>query len=504
MELPKLQPIGYQALINLFNLQVVPHYRSSYVSLTGAKRMNKEGDREIHIYPKSYQLSEPNDSFLNLEFAIKHEGMNFAIITLVFEHLSKKQITNYVVNQIHGKAQRKIWYLFEFLMRKKLSVTDLSSGNYIDLLDSKQYYTCNPIKIKRQRINDNLLGFSSYCPFVRRTPALAAFEKKHFDRIAKRLLADYEPLITQRAAAYLYTKETLSSWHIEHEEPTKMRALNFVKLLRKAETLKKLTKKELIQAQHVIVESRFAESDYRTSQNYIAEMVRIDYSQIHYISPSPKDVPRLMNDLLSSLERMIESGVSPVIVAAAISFGFVFIHPFEDGNGRLHRFLIHYILAKNSFTPSGIVFPISAIMLGDRKKYDQVLEHFSRPLMDIITYNEDHAGVISTQNNNAAFYAYLDYTAYAEYLFTCIAKTIEADLRKELDFIIQYDKIKKSMQEVVDMPDKQIDLLMKMVVQNNGKLARAKREKFFDSLTDSEIKKIEAIIQSRNIDVWPH
>ncbi len=502
MESQNLQPIGYQALITIFNLQVIPHYRASYVSLTGGKRMYTEHGQEIHIYPKDYQLAQPNDPFLNLEFAFKHEGINFAILKFVFESLSNDQITNYVNNQPQGKPERKIWYLFEFLMRQQLPVKDLSHGNYLDLLDSKHYYTTKPNKIKRQRINDNLLGFSHFCPFVRHTPALAAYEKQHLDTIAKKVLDDYEPLIIQRAASYLYTKETLSSWHIEHEEPTKMRAVNFVKLLRQAEKIGKLGKKELIHAQHVIVDPRFAEPDYRHTQNYIAEIARKGYSIIHYISPRPEDVPLLMNDLLLSLERMIDSGVHPVIIATAISFGFVFIHPFEDGNGRLHRFLIHYILARCSFTPSGIIFPVSAIMLGERKKYDQILEEFSRPLMDLLTYEEHNTG-ITVEKNAAALYAYLDYTHYAEYLFACIEKTIQTDLRRELAFIVEYDTIKKAIQQVVDLPDKQLDLLIRMVVQNKGKIAQTKRTKFFSALTDTEIKTIEGIIKSRNVDVWP-
>ncbi len=282
-----------------------------------------------------------------------------------------------------------------------------------------------------------------------------------------------------------------------------MRAVNFVKLLHHAEKITRLTKNDLIRAQHVIVEPRFSEADYRHTQNYIAETARVGYSIIHYISPRPEDVPALMSDLLKSLERMMSSEVHPVIIAAAISFGFVFIHPFEDGNGRLHRFLIHYILTRCSFTPSGIIFPVSAIMLGERKKYDRMLEEFSKPLMDLLIYDERDSGDIVVKNNDAAFYAYLDYTHYAEYLFACIKKTIETDLRKELAFIVEYDNVKKAIRELIDMPDRQIDLLVKMIIQNNGKLSPAKRKKFFSVLTDVEIQKIEDIVGKRNIDVWP-
>ena len=85
-----------------------------------------------------------------------------------------------------------------------------------------------------------------------------------------------------------------------------------------------------------------------------------------------------MQDLLLSLERMIDSAVNPVIIAAT-SFGFVYIHPFEDGNGRLHRFLIHYVLAGTSFTPSGIIFPVSAIMLATEKNTIKYLKMCHAP-----------------------------------------------------------------------------------------------------------------------------
>jgi Fic family protein len=39
------------------------------------------------------------------------------------------------------------------------------------------------------------------------------------------------------------------------------------------------------------------------------------------------------------------SGFYPVLFAAIITFSFVIIHPLEDGNGRIHRYLIHHVLA---------------------------------------------------------------------------------------------------------------------------------------------------------------
>ena len=41
----------------------------------------------------------------------------------------------------------------------------------------------------------------------------------------------------------------------------------------------------------------------------------------------------------------------------------MFIHPFLDGNGRLHRYLIREELSVLGFTPKGIVLPVSAFIL---------------------------------------------------------------------------------------------------------------------------------------------
>jgi Uncharacterized conserved protein len=77
----------------------------------------------------------------------------------------------------------------------------------------------------------------------------------------------------------------------------------------------------------------------------------------------PDDIHTLMSGLIESHKRIKAGNVSPIIHATAIAYGFVFLHPFEDGNGRIHRFLIHNILALGKMVPHGLMFPVSAIML---------------------------------------------------------------------------------------------------------------------------------------------
>jgi hypothetical protein len=134
-------------------------------------------------------------------------------------------------------------------------------------------------------------------------------------------------------------------------------------LLQLAEREDFCEKAKLIDLQNRVVDPRFSESDYRANQNYVGETVAWQKEKIHFACPKPEDLLDLMEGLIAAHKRMDERGVSAVAHAAAVAYGFVFLHPFEDGNGRIHRFLIHNVLARRGFTPEGIMFPVSASML---------------------------------------------------------------------------------------------------------------------------------------------
>jgi hypothetical protein len=193
---------------------------------------------------------------------------------------------------------------------------------------------------------------------------------------------------------------------------------------------------------------------------------------------------------------MDEGAVSAVVHAAAVAYGFVFLHPFQDGNGRIHRFLIHNVLARRGFTPKGIMFPVSASMLKNLADYDDSLEAFSRPLMALAEYSLDKEGRMTVQNDTALWYSYVDMTPQAEALFRFIQQTIDTELVEELVFLANYDETKRAIQEIVDMPDRQIDLFIRYCRQNNGRLSARKRASHFDSLSEDEIARMEQAIQS--------
>jgi len=499
-------PIGYAGLVHLYSIAALPHYRNSFL-IQGSFHSEKQGFEELYYYPKKYFSKDLGDPFHHIEFAIKHEGINLELLKYAFANLQSEEVEAYVRAHPTSKLARKIWYLYEYLTGKLLNLENAIGGSYTLILDPQEYYTGPLKRSRRHYVDDNLLGNLSFCPLVRRTEKLIAFEEKQLADTAKQLIEQYDSVVISRAVNYLYLKETMSSYEIEREIPDSSRSKRFVEALKKADHLGELSKAALIALQKMIVDPRYANSDYRNFQNYVGSEYRLDMPRlsIEYISPKPDDVPDMMEGLIHCLERMIEGKVHPAIIAATIAFGFVFIHPFEDGNGRIHRFLMHYIFARSKFVPNGAIFPVSAVIVKDMAAYDFLLESFSRPLLNLIkSYTFDQRGELEVKEETATHYRYLDYTHFAEYLFECVEKTICTDFKNELNYMVNYDKAKRYLSEIVDMPDKKMNLFIQFVMQNRGILSIKKREAIFSELSEEEIERMQEIVRSQMIGTTNH
>lgn len=488
------RPAGYAALIERYDLDTIPNWHRSFVAATGTHRIDSTGGVIYEVYPSKYR---PGDTLGDhLEFALKYDGTNLAILAGLFQKAAEEDFLEYVRSRPTGKYARRLWFLYEFLTGKTLPMDDVKQGNYIDLLEPDEYYTVTPAhQVRRQRINDNLPGDRRFCPTVRRTDTLRDFETADLPGRCRQVVSAYSPEVLKRALGYLYMKETKSSFEIEHIKPTSTRTGRFVALLQLAEQEDFCEKKQLVDLQNRIVDARFRDSCYRLTQNYVGETVAWQKEKVHFACPKPEDLADLMEGLIAAHKRMETDNVPAVIHAAAIAYGFVFLHPFEDGNGRIHRFLIHNILARRGFTPEGIMFPISVSMLKSPADYDASLEAFSRHLISLVEYSLDEEGRMTVHNDTAGWYRYIDMTLQAEALFRFIEQTIDAELAGELAFLASYDKTKKAIQEIVDMPDRKIDLFIRFCLQNNGRLSARKGAGRFDFLSDEEIARMEQAVQ---------
>jgi Fic family protein len=215
-----------------------------------------------------------------------------------------------------------------------------------------------------------------------------------------------------------------------------------------------------------------------------------------HISARWQDLEILMAGLLDSANQMEINQFHPVLTAALIAFGFVFIHPFEDGNGRMHRYLIHHLLASMKFAPQGIIFPVSAAILDKIDDYKKVLESYSHPLLDFIQWRKTPDNNVEVLNETIDYYRYFDATNQAEFLFECVDYTIKKIIPDEVSYLQNYDAMKTWLDDHFQMPDNMVALLIRFLEQNNGTLSNRAREKEFAKLTDKEVKEIEKYYQS--------
>ena len=489
-----LKPVGYSELIRRHSLDVIPHHVQSFIAERGRHKTVIDGYHRTEIYMKKY---DPGDNLADhLVFALKFEGINLEILNALFLVVDPTELERFIKETPAGKYARKIWFLYEFLMGKELDLEPCAVTNYVALLEQSMYFAAKGIAHRRQKVTNNLLGDRRFCPMIRLSDTLKKCIDLQLDKKGMEVVGNYSAEVLRRAVSYLYTKETKSSFEIERATPDQKRAARFVELLRLASDQEFFNKASLIELQQATVDERFANSDFRTDQNYVGQTVSFGNELIHFVAPKPEDISDLMNGMFYVYKRMMSSEVHPVVVAAAISFGFVFMHPFDDGNGRIHRFLIHNILAKRRFTPEGLIFPISATMLRKIKEYDKMLEHFSEPLLPLLDYELDSDGRMEVKNETAVHYKYIDMTAIAERLFDFIQDTIENELVSELDFILDYDKAKLAIRDIVDMPDRLIDLFIRLCIENNGRLSMKKRKTKFEQLTDKEVARMEACVSN--------
>jgi len=485
---------GYAYLLEKLEITGIPNWHKSAVATTGTHSVTRQDGFVDEVFRAQYWPGETIGA--HLEFALKYDGVNLALLAKIFEKIAMQELVEFIESKPTGKYVRRIWFFYEFLTEKQLPIDDMTTSNYIDALETKDYYTVQKgERSPRHRVVNNLLGPRTFCPVVRKTERLLELDSASLQRRCEEMVTDYPPQLLRRALAYLYNKETKSSFEIEHSTSNTSRTEKFIASLQLAEKEDFCEKARLIELQNRIVDPRFSDSDYRLSQQYVGQSIAYQKEIIHYICPKPDDLPSLMEGLLASHARMKTGGIPPVIHAAVIAYGFVFLHPFEDGNGRVHRFLIHNILAMQNMVPRGLMFPVSAVMLKNPDAYDRSLEAFSRPLLQVIDYSMDAMGRMTVESESACWYSYMDMTAQAEALSEFILKTIEEELVQELNFLANYDTAKQAIQHIIDMPDRLIDLFIHVCLQNNGCLSEKKRTAHFDFLTDDELTAMQQAVR---------
>ena len=485
------QLAGLAALVQALGIQA-PVRQPSCVSekhIGGSQR--EEGG--FRVFDKRYQ---PGDQLAeHLTFALRHENIDLLILKRAFEAVPRAALEEYVRATPTGAHTRRAWFFYELLTDQTLDVDDAPNATAVDALDARTYFTGKAQLSRRHKVRDNLLGNGNWCPIIRRTEQLEAFAALGLaERAAETIGRTGQHLVT-RAASFLLLADSRASFEIEGERAPRNRLEQWGRAVLQAGK-NALTLDEIIRLHSVLIEDkRFIFPGLRPDGVFLGERDHLGDPLPEFIGARPQDLEQLCAGMLAANNRMRDDGLDPVLQAAATAFGFIYVHPFQDGNGRVHRCLIHHVLAERKYTPPGMVFPVSSVMLDRIDEYRTTLQNHSASLMEYTEWRPTPERNVEVQNDTADLYRYFDCTQAAEFLYACVQRTVEQDLPKEIDYLHRHDEAMARIREMIEMPDRLAQNLILFIRQNDGTLSKRKREKEFSALTDEEVRDLESIVQ---------
>lgn len=488
---PVTRLAGWSALVQALRISAPVRHPScvseQYVS--GSRR--EEGGWTI--FDKRYW---PGENFSDhLLFAFRHEDLDLLILKRVFDAVPPVELETTVRADATSMQVRRAWYFYEFLTARTLDVADAPRAAAIDLLDPKAYFTGKQRPSRRHRVRDNLLGTARFCPVIRRTKNLEGSIALDLAAKARETVGRTGAHLVARAASFLLLADSRASFEIEGERPPRNRLERWGRAVLQAGK-NPLTLDEILRLQSVLIEdTRFVRAGLRPDGVFIGARDHHGDPLPEFIGAKARDLADLMSGLLRANDRMREDGIDPVLKATATAFGFVYIHPFEDGNGRMHRCLIHHVLAERKFTPPGMVFPVSSVMLDRIDHYRSTLQGHSGPLMPFIEWRPTLSRKVEVLNDTADLYRYFDCTEEAEFLYSCVWRTVEDDLPHEIEHLRRHDEAIRRIMDAVEMPDRLAENLVMFIRQNKGSLSKNRREHEFKALRDGEVALIEGIVR---------
>ena len=500
--------IGYRWLAERYNVSAVQPFRAQS-AIAGSRATVREGGYVREFYTP---VARPANTLAgHLAFALKHEGIHLEFLARLFEVAPAADLEAWIAAEPTGQYARRAGFLYEYLTGRQLAFPGVATGNYVTALDEKTYLTASqPVNNPRWRVRDNLPGTRDYCPLVLRTARVRQAEQYDCAQHLTDLEVEFGADVLQRSAVWLTIKESRASFAIEHEEQHVDRVRRFAAVMeqRCGQYEEPLSEGALGALQAQILGPRATRYGVRRSPVFVGEVDGFT-EVVHYIAPHWNDAPALLSGLREFASRT--AGVSALVRAAVLSFGFVYIHPMSDGNGRISRFLINDVLRRDQAIPAPFVLPVSATIISsivNRRGYDQVLELFSRPLMrkyaeawrfgaeqvaeDGVHYNLQ----FDAYQDALPAWRYPDMTDHVEYLAEVVQTTIEREMRKEANYLRNLRMARERIKMVIEGPDGDIDRILRSVRDNGGKVSN-KLLREFPILADKAMtNEVEAIIQA--------
>jgi len=490
---------GYSALVQQFDLKCPLIAPPSCVHHT---RVNPSGttldDRDGRVWRLFGSRTAIENTVLgHIEFALKNEGVDLLVLKRVIGRVGLDRLDQALSTSQHPNSvyTRRAWFLVEWLTGEKLSLPDLDRGNYVDALDEEFHVTAGGINSARHKVRDNMPGTPGFCPIARaencRQPLLQADD---YRTMMSNALAGQPESLARRALSALQLRDSQASWKIEGESAPRDRLQRWAQ-----ETAqnagRELSLETILKTHDKIIEGeRFINRGFRKEGVFLGSHDQLGAPHPDFIGARQQDVERLVSDIVGASKVMLDKGYPPAYIAAAVSFGLVYVHPFEDGNGRLHRAVMQQMLVQSGAAQPSALPPLAARILDNLDGYANALRAHDARIMPFIEWRPTASGNVGVTNDTADFYRYFDAAPGSAFLEDQLQHAIGVDLPRELNWIASYDYARQRIDALMDIPSRQASLLISAILQNQGRLSGNKRKNMFAAMTDEEVSTVEEII----------
>lgn len=440
---------------------------------------------------------KPDDRLLShVLFALKHEGTNLQILAQILPLIDAQELLQQFDASPTGKYVRIACFLWEHFTGSILQQSEpLNQGNYVSLFDPDEFITLEGYRDKRWRVIFNGLGSLNYCISVRRTERLEKALQLDLLQTLHTLSESLDASLLNRALSWAYLSETRDSFAIEKEVPDASKMQRYINLLRHAHDTRIIDEDYLVYLQNETINNPFDKAvAFRGEQNYLSNARGA--LGVTYVPPSPELCDELMQEWMALVNQVnqvnqvnrvnqvdhmnhMPKETSPLVLGAVLSFGFVFIHPFMDGNGRLSRFIFHHVLCQCGQLCNGLILPVSAVLHDNERDYLDALTNYSaktRAFWEVEYIDVDNL-TLSFQGHDS-IYRYWDGTACAELMLEASETAIEQYIKREVAYLGRYDALKKYINQQFDVADKTLSNLTMHCLEQQGKLSRKRRDQY--------------------------